>query len=315
MQHSEIAWTHGTFNPWHGCAKVSAGCRNCYADTFSKRNGWKPDGMHGVSLWGKDAPRRVLSESYFREPLRWQASIKAGKFLRCGCGMIEHRKQRRSASGTVWNRCKTADCNLPPAACLSRMLVFSGSMCDIFEPRLDTLEPFTALLGRIRETADCLTWQLLTKRPESILDRLRQVSRARTTPRETVTWVDVWLSGSPPANVWLGTSVEDNDARHRAAILSTVPAVIRFLSCEPLIAPLDLFGWTEGIDWIIAGGESGHGRRPFDPAWIQSIADVADLAGIPLFVKQAAALLPGTQGGIPDALWKRKEFPKIWRAD
>jgi protein gp37 len=105
--------------------------------------------------------------------------------------------------------------------------------------------------------------------------------------------------GFPLPNVWLGVSVENQqwaDIRIRA-LLGT-PAAVRFLSCEPLLGPVDLTraiepnfavsGWKDlsGLDWVIAGGESGHGARPMHPEWARSLLEQCQAAGIPFHFKQ-----------------------------
>ncbi len=75
-----------------------------------------------------------------------------------------------------------------------------------------------------------------------------------------------------PPNLWMGVSIEDSDALFRADDLRAVPAAVRFLSCEPLLGPLDGLDLA-GIDWVIAGGESGPDHRPPDPAWVTAIRD------------------------------------------
>ena len=117
-----------------------------------------------------------------------------------------------------------------------------------------------------------------------------------------------------PHNVWLGTTVENQDeADRRIPHLSAVPAVVHFLSCEPLLGPinfskvpgfnrvnLSLRGW-----WIIAGGESGPNRRPMNQAWMRSIRDQCAVAGVPFFGKQDDKVRP-----LPPDLMVR-QFPEV----
>jgi hypothetical protein len=102
--------------------------------------------------------------------------------------------------------------------------------------------------------------------------------------------------GSQPlSNVWLGTSVEDQQrADERIPHLLRCPAAVRFLSCEPLLGPINLdsfIGYADGdpINWIICGGESGPGARPWDVWWIESIRDQCRAAGVACFIKQLGA--------------------------
>lgn len=187
-----------------------------------------------------------------------------------------------------------------------RRKVFCSSLSDVFEDH-PMLAPWRADLWRTIEACDGLDWQLLTKRPESIL---------RMVPES---WLRAW-----PAHVWIGTTVEDQRrAEERIPHLLAVPARVRFLSCEPLLEAVDLSQWLfvdgeddwcgcglgaraiigEGvhrcaacgasepaacgaISWIIAGCESGPGARPMNEAWVRALRDQCAAAGVPFFYKQ-----------------------------
>lgn len=284
---TNIQWTDHTFNPWWGCTKVHAGCKNCYAEATDKR--W------GGNHWGNGPRRMILGE--WAKPLKWaQAAEEAGKIAR----------------------------------------VFCASMCDIFEDydgpvvnqqgkpiACPTGGNWTVPLLRVRAlslielTHGRLEWQLLTKRPENV---------TRMVPRW---WMERW-----PTNVMVGTSPCDQKTAD-----ACIPNLLRvpgrhFLSCEPLVGPLDLseflgiggdvskkgagvtkrelcrvggitgmefdaiadaagvpvsenergnLGW---VDWVIVGGESGRDARPCDVAWIRSIVAQCKAAGVQCFVKQ-----------------------------
>ncbi len=122
---SDIQWTHHTFNPWWGCQRVSPGCERCYAETFAKRLG---HGTTKVALWGPTAERRLASDSYWRQPLKWNRDANA------------------------------AD---------ERRRVFCASMADVFEDRPE-LAPWRARLWELIYQTPWLDWQLLTKRPQNI---------------------------------------------------------------------------------------------------------------------------------------------------
>jgi protein gp37 len=119
------------------------------------------------------------------------------------------------------------------------------------------------------------TYQVLTKRAR----RLRQVA-------SKLDW---------PANVWMGVSVESAKELARIDDLRRVPAAVRFLSCEPLLGPLDGLDVT-GIDWVIAGGESGPRFRPMEEEWVTGIRDVCTDAGVAFFFKQWGGRTPKTLG-------------------
>jgi protein gp37 len=146
-----------------------------------------------------------------------------------------------------------------------RAQVFCASMADDFDPA-GPAEEREKLWELIRNTP-YLDWQLLTKRPEKI---------TRYLPED-------WNDGYP--NVWLGTSVEDERVIQRVSTLAAVPAVVHFLSCEPLIGPLENLP-LENIQWVIVGGESGPRSRPMAKAWVESIRRQCREASVPFFFKQ-----------------------------
>lgn len=127
--------------------------------------------------------------------------------------------------------------------------VFCASMADVFEDRSDVDEARWDLFELVARTTH-LTWQLLTKRPQNV---------ASMAPAE---WFDAW-----PPNVWIGTTVEDQQrADERIPHLADIPAAVRFLSCEPLLGPVNLINGLRinAVDWLICGGESGAGHRPMN---------------------------------------------------
>jgi len=138
-------------------------------------------------------------------------------------------------------------------------------MADVFDERAPEGQR-ERLWELIRRTPN-LDWQILTKRPQLIEGLL---------PND-------WDAGY--ANVWLGTSVEDQRVVHRIGHLQQVPAVVRFLSLEPLIGPLAALP-LNGIHWAIVGGESGHGARPMRREWVTSIREQCAAAGVAFFFKQ-----------------------------
>jgi|SRR5579884_959333 len=150
-----------------------------------------------------------------------------------------------------------------------RLRVFCGSMFDWAEdhPTVGAVRP--RLWELIRATR-CLDWQLLTKRPQRIGSILP----------------DDWGDGYP--NVWLGTSIENNDYVGRADELRKLPATVRFISYEPALGPLSNLDLS-GIDWLIYGGESGPHFRPHDPQWARDIEARCRLSGTAFFYKQSAA--------------------------
>lgn len=148
-------------------------------------------------------------------------------------------------------------------------LVFTGSLCDWAEDRPDLLEPRARMWDVIRSSPN-LWFQMLTKRPQNI---------RRFLP-------DDWGDGYQ--NVWLGTSVEDMRVAARADILRDIPAVVRFLSYEPALGPLNDLD-LRGIDWVIFGGESGPGFRQADLQWARDMRANCEERGVAFFFKQSSA--------------------------
>jgi protein gp37 len=169
-----------------------------------------------------------------------------------------------------------------------RPRVFCASLADVFDnqvPKRWRLD----LFDLIEQTPE-LDWLLLTKRPENISDSLS------------------WFSIRTPQNVWLGITAEDQKRfDHRWPILCemrTSRPIVRFVSYEPAIGPLSLAGHNCTPDWLICGGESGHGARQMDLAWARDVRDQCARRGISFFFKQTTG-----KGPIPDDLLVR-QFPR-----
>jgi len=144
-------------------------------------------------------------------------------------------------------------------------LIFVNSMSDLFHP--DVPVDFIESVFDTMVRADWHTFQVLTKRPGQVAELARRLP---------------W-----PANVWMGVSVENQRWTSRIDHLREVPAAVRFLSCEPLLGPLELD--LAGIHWVIAGGESGPRARPMRPEWARSVRDQCMDQGVPFFFKQWGA--------------------------
>ena len=137
--------------------------------------------------------------------------------------------------------------------------IFVNSMSDLFHERVP--EEFVESVFLTMRQAHWHQFQVLTKRPE----RMARFIAARGNMFGR-------LSETHP-NVWLGTSVETQRYVGRAEIVAALSSAVRFLSCEPLLGPLDLRSvlGREGINWVIVGGERGHGARPMDIDWVRDL--------------------------------------------
>ncbi|MGS1033168.1 phage Gp37/Gp68 family protein [Burkholderia glumae] len=256
-ENSKIEWTDHTFNPWVGCTKVSPGCDNCYAEAMMDTR------LRRVT-WGAGQLRSRTSAANWREPVRWNAQHQ--QFF-----AVHGRRQR----------------------------VFCASLADVFDNAVPAI--WRRDLGALIESTPNLDWLLLTKRIGNAAAML----------------VDMFPGGMPD-HVWLGaTVVNQNEADRDVPKLLATPARARFLSIEPMLGPIDLnqalppfhcdtcdadygalsahaSGTPIGIDWVIAGGESGHRARPAHPDWFRSLRDQCAAAGVPFMFKQWGEYLPWT---------------------
>ena len=283
---SKVEWTDHTFNPWVGCTKISPGCDHCYAEGWAKRS--------GLVKWG--GTRRRTSAAYWRQPLKWNAEA-----------------QRTGV----------------------RARVFCASLADVFDNQVP--EEWRADLFALIKRTKALDWLLLTKRIGNVW-RLTQSA--------------MWGSGSHPgmhhslpANVWLGITVVNQDEVARdVPKLLWVPATVHFLSCEPLLGPVGLNNFTfrseygdalhgfncltniyphgpvdhATVDWVIVGGESGPGARPFALGWGEDIVRQCWAADVPVFVKQVGAHPVNREGERCPHILDRKgkvmeEWPEVLR--
>lgn len=141
--------------------------------------------------------------------------------------------------------------------------IFVNSMSDLFLKGIP--DEFIIKVFNVMAKAHWHTFQVLTKRPERIMD------------------LDAELPWAP--NIWMGATVENKDYTYRIDNLSKTGAYLKFLSIEPLLGPIPNLNLYE-IDWVIVGGESGPGSRPMEPNWVLDIRDQCHKAGVPFFFKQ-----------------------------
>jgi len=142
-------------------------------------------------------------------------------------------------------------------------MIFVNSMSDLFHE--DVPPAFIQRVFATMRACPQHTFQVLTKRSARLRDLAPQLDWA--------------------PNIWMGVSVEDRRVIHRIHDLQTVPAQVRFLSCEPLLGPLDALP-LDGIHWVIVGGESGPGARPMQAEWVRAILEQCRRAHVPFFFKQ-----------------------------
>ncbi|MBY0319124.1 MAG: phage Gp37/Gp68 family protein [Reyranella sp.] len=172
--------------------------------------------------------------------------------------------ERRRTSVANWQQ--PLKWNRAAAAAGERHRVFCASLADVFDNQVP--EIWRSDLFALIEATPNLDWMLLTKRPQNIAKMI---------------WPK-WDAGLPP-NVWLGTTVEDRLRMANIEHLRRVPAIVRFLSIEPLLEDLGKIDLT-GIQLVIVGGESEPNARPMQAEWVQNIRDQCAEAGVAFFFKQ-----------------------------
>ncbi len=300
-ENSKIEWTTNTFNPWEGCTKVSAGCQNCYAEAQAKR--------FGRVQWGPNGTRRVASENYWRQPINWNKKAEgAAERPRVFCASLadvfeDWQGPMMDNSGFALNAGPVGDGTWDK----SRWWIANHTSSPLI-----TMDDCRRRLFNLIDATPNLDWLVLTKRPENIARMMPAYF-----PGGYIAEAGRMNQEGPRPNVWLGTSVEDQAAADtRIPHLLNIPAVVRFLSMEPLLGPVDLtrvrnpggettFGpmnsFSFGIDWAILGGESGQRMRPCDIEWIRSIRDQCKAANVACFIKQL--------GGKPFDSQGAKDFP------
>jgi protein gp37 len=167
-------------------------------------------------------------------------------------------------------------------------VVFVNSMSDLFHEAIPT--DYIQQVFDVMKSAPQHTFQVLTKRHERLSELAGELP---------------W-----PDNVWMGVSIENRRFVHRADHLRRVPAAVRFISAEPLLGPLeDLL--LEGIDWLIAGGESGSQHRPVRQEWLTELRDECVAAGVAFFFKQWGGRQPTSGGRLLDGReWSQMPVPQ-----
>lgn len=339
-ENSSIEWTDHTFNPWRGCRKVSPACKFCYAETRGNRFGEDFSGQ-----------RIVLSDAGWKDPLKWNKKAEADGVRRkvfCasladvfedwGGPMVDPQGDEKS----VCYGCGKIEVNT------------TGHNCDCGDyksnrmPRKATMSDVRRRLFELIDATPHLDWLLLTKRPENI----RKMWGEAGTPHSQ-DWPRTNKETRHRRNVWLGTTVENQEQAEKR-----IPELLKcrdlsptlFLSCEPLLGPLDISrrlpcecagepnqGWahagqsapadgvwkvcrdckgdpvsTRSIDWVIAGGESGTNARPSHPDWFRGLRDQCESAGVPFHFKQWGEWYPLHGTGRPNTDEESEITPFCW---
>lgn len=293
-----IEWTDATWNPVTGCTKVSPGCDHCYAETFAER--WRGTAGHHFEQ-GFDL---TLRPERLTQPLRWtrprrifvnsmsdlfhddvpDGMIAAVWFVMGQCAGLIPEQYRGHVFQILTKR-------------HARMRSWMRKWADVGEPGIPPMDKAALRCGRA---------ELIAQAEEFLGGPVMY------------DWMDgprYWPAALP--SVWLGVSVENQQwAEIRIPVLLDTPAAVRWLSCEPLLGPVDLSRFLHyrpigknladkpltpaaaeacrlpALHWVVAGGESGHGARPMHPDWARSLRDQCSAAGVPFLFKQHGAWAP-----------------------
>ncbi|CAL8981560.1 hypothetical protein RHODGE_RHODGE_02815 [Rhodoplanes serenus] len=303
---SKIEWTgRSDWNPIRGCTRVSEGCRNCYAERMAGR-------FSEPGMWGHGIAERTPAGA------RWTGRV-----------------------AVQWDRLDL------PMRWRKPALIFASSTADWFHAALTLDEIATLYAMAVSATVEHgHTIQILTKRAARMRELLNSDEFWRVVARRRCDWA--WSAfhydaASPPTRIWLGISAEDQRcADERIPHLLATPAAVRFVSCEPLLGPINLrsvgglnaiadrddrldhaIGRSpstdgapvsgSGLDWVIVGGESGPQARPMHPDWARDLRDQCAAAGVPFFFKQWGEWMSSVAGTplLPDGT---SPDPSRWNA-
>jgi protein gp37 len=318
MGESKIEWTdRSDWNPVRGCTRVSPGCGGpgpnggCYAEALAAR--FSLSAAEVEARWRSDAENAGKEPPVFKD--QW------------GHGFAEMQDGKPRWTGKVELQ---EDRLTLPLSWRKPAKIFANSTSDIFHESLpdEAIDKIFAVMALCPQH----TFQVLTKRAERMRDyfeRMRFEAAGEDgawAPRRLDAYACQY-SQSPCAagymedvawplkNVWLGVSCErQQEADERIPLLLQTPAAIRFISAEPLLGPIDLRAiridaksaidaldplkpipgpFHSGLDWVIVGGESGHGARQMELPWVRALRDQCAASGVPFFFKQWGGWVPG----------------------
>jgi protein gp37 len=304
------------------CEHVSPGCEHCYAESNNHR--CLPGNGTGLPYdrRSRDLVEAFIDEKILLEPLRWRA-IKSPV-----CGVCQDMKNGEDREGEECT-CNTRPRRIFPMnqsdlfaewvtdamrdRVFAVMALCPGSIFQVLTKRIEAANAYLSSPGQLpgwrRILIDGAIWEVMGH-----------------PPADQIEYDGNWQCNWPLPNMWLGVSVESDLTRERVRTLLKTPAAKRFISAEPLLAPLSL-RWIEAdsfgtphprhlhpkpdvdgrcctneydglreLDWVICGGESGAHSRPMHQQWARSLRDQCQAAGVPFFFKQWGAYSPAKDG-------------------
>jgi protein gp37 len=328
--HTKIEWTDSTWNIITGCSVVSAGCKHCYAMKLAGTRLQHHPSREGLTLNTAAGPvwngQVRFNEQWLDQPLRWR---RPRRIFVCAHGDLFHEAVPFEWIAAVFGVMSAARRHTFQVLTKrpARALEFFSWLAEQTKPHADWVSQVNEAerfcgepkgnRGAERDKPECV----------AVHSHMKVALKRPPTSMYTKPW--------PLPNVWLGVSVENQKAAdERIPLLMQTPAAVRWISAEPLLGPVDLNAvpppagvrpvngasmadisgclprWQkypmraklrDGIDWVVAGGESGHGARPMNPDWARAIRDQCAAAGVPFFMKQMTAKAP-----IPNDLFIRQ---------
>lgn len=292
---TSIEWTDTTWNPLRGCSRVSEGCRNCYAEKVAMR------------FRGAGQPYEGLVRMTTQGP-KWTGEIKlVPATLAAPLGWAKPRRVFVNSMSDLFHE------SVPFEFIASVFAVMSVTTRHTYQVLTKRPARMLEFFKWVADGAGCFDDDRISRAlPKDIPWEPHRPGKGG---------YDNCGPGFPYENVWLGVSVEDQKtADERIPLLLQCPADIRWISAEPLLGPVDLtavrftaspgyFGdalqWHHqphcsreqrypSLDWVVAGGESGHGARPMHPDWARSLRDQCEAAGVKFLFKQHGEWAPGS---------------------
>lgn len=305
MPKTTIEWTDKTWNPVRGCSRVSAGCMNCYAEKVAFR--FKGDGMPYEGLLAKGGQWNgtiKFVDQMLDKPLSWKSPCKV--FVNSMSDLFHENLSDRLIDRIF-----------------AVMALANHHTFQILTKRPERMKEYISNFSFERMLENCMDVEGYSQIPRYSMHHLQhcfgQFPNSTLYP-ETMPRRNVW----PLPNVWLGISVENQEtANTRIPLLLQTPAAVRWISAEPLLGSINLdstlggIQWIgghrgcsgthhgigtpdcpkhshhhhdvrckPGINWVVAGGESGSGARPMHPDWVRSLRDQCAAAGVPFLFKQ-----------------------------
>jgi protein gp37 len=314
-----IEWTDATWNPLRGCSRVSAGCQHCYAETVAARfcgAGQPYEGLIHEKTRGWNGTIKLVPEA-LQIPYRWARPRRI--FVNSMSDLFHPDVPFEFIAAVFFIMSVTTRHTYQVLTKRpERMLEFFEWLAryDGNDDHVDFMFAAAGALGQ--DKFHDLFWHM-TDAVYYAAHTIPEIAALPWEPQESKSrgGYDNCGPGWPYANVWLGVSVENQTAaEERIPLLLQCPAAVRWISAEPLLGPIDLqnIRWTEtpiavnaltpnlkgmftgrslpGLNWVVAGGESGTGARPMHPDWVRSLRDQCAAAGVPFLFKQWGSWRP-----------------------